>query len=120
MVNSSLYFTDPAIRHLAVEVDVGGAKILVINFYIPQVSSVPGFVPNLGSVFGITRDVLVVRGFNAHAARWHFYTMVTGAAARGNAVCIILDFGKLMCINKVYKMKNTSDYAEFRSPADHH
>ena len=100
VVDSSPYFTDPTIEHLAIEVEVGGAKLLVINIYIPPTSSVPGFTPNLSPLFNIARDVLVMGDFNAHDARWHSYTLDTAAAARGDVICNALDSGELMCINE--------------------
>ena len=54
VVDSSPYFSDSTIEHLAIEVDIDGAKLLVINVYIPPVSSVPGYTPDLGTLFSIS------------------------------------------------------------------
>ena len=54
VVDSSPNFIVPAIKHIAIEVDVGGGRLLVINVYIQAVSSVPSFTANLGLLFGIT------------------------------------------------------------------
>ena len=93
VVDSSPYFTDTAIEHLAIEVDV-------INVYIPVVSSVPGCITNLEPLFGITRDVLVKGDYIAHDAIWHSYTLHSGATARGDAICNALDSEELMRINE--------------------
>ena len=100
VVDSSPLFPDSTIENLAIEVDVDGAKLLAINVYIPPTSSVPGFTPNLNPLFDITRDVLVMRDFNAHDERWQTHTLDTAAAARGDAICSALDFGELMCNNE--------------------
>ena len=63
------FFPDSAIEHLVIELDADDAKLLVLNFYIPPTSSVPGFTPNLNPLFDITRDVLIMGEFNAHDAR---------------------------------------------------
>ena len=95
----SAYFSDPITENLAIEVDLDGAKLLIINVYIPPVSSVAGQTPSLASLFDITRDVLIVGDFNAHDARWHSQTRDSEAARRGDAICNALDAGQLMCIN---------------------
>ena len=65
--DSSSYFNDP-ISDGVIEVDVGGA-ILLITFYIPPASSIPGQTSCFTQLFNITRDVLVVVDFNAQDAR---------------------------------------------------
>ena len=80
---------ESTIEHLAIEVDVDGAKLLAINVYIPPTSSVD-----------IMRDVLGMGNFNPHDARWRSHTLDTAAAAGGNAICCALVFGELMCINE--------------------
>ena len=93
--SSHLFPGDTTTEHLAVEVDMDGAKLLVINVYVPPVSSVPGFNPNMGPLCNITRDVLVMGDFNAHDARWYSYTQDAGAARRGATICDALDTGHL-------------------------
>ena len=97
--SSHLFPGDTFTEHLAVEVELDGAKLMVVNVYVPPVSSTAGFIPNLTHLFSITRDVLVMGDFNAHDARWYSQTQDAGAARRGASICDALDAGELMCIN---------------------
>ena len=98
--SSNLFPGDVVAEHLAVEVIADGAKILVVNVYIPPVSSCPNdYTPNLSNLFSFTDDILVVGDFNAHDLRWHSATQDYGAAERGAAICNALDASDLTCIN---------------------
>ena len=98
-VASAPYFNDPITEHQAIEVSVDGAKLLIINVYIPPASSAQGQLPNFDLLFNITRDVLIMGDFNAHDARWYSQTQDVAAARRGEAIGNALDAGQLMCIN---------------------
>ena len=100
-VNTNHLFPgDSTAEHLAIEVDIDGAKLLVVNVYIPPISSCPtGYTPNFTHLFSSTDDTLVVGDFNAHDARWHSATQDHGAAERGVAICDALDASNLTCIN---------------------
>ena len=59
-VNTNHLFPgDSTAEHLAIEVDIDGAKLLVVNVYIPPISSCPtGYTPNLTHLFSSTDDTL--------------------------------------------------------------
>ena len=97
--SSAAYFNDQITEHLAVEVNIGEAKLLVINVYIPPASSAHGQLPSLDPLFDITRDVVVMGDFNAHDARWYSHTQDAAAARRGEYIGNALDAGQLLCIN---------------------
>ena len=102
ILDSSHFFPDSTIEHLAIEVDVDGVKLLILNLCILPTSSVSGLTPNINPLLDITRDVLVMRDFNAHDVRWHSHTLDTAPAARGVDICTELDSGELMFINENY------------------
>ena len=86
VVNWSSLFHDHITERLALKVIVDGAKLLVINVYIPLTSSVPGFTPNFNPLFDITRNVLNMGDNNAGDGRWYSHTLDTASAARGDAI----------------------------------
>ena len=64
----------------AIIVEMGGAKLLVCNIYIPPVSSCPqDYRPDFYPVFGYTGDILIMGDFNAHDETWFSSTLDEGA-----------------------------------------
>ena len=93
---SNFFPGDTVAECLAVELEMGGAKLLVANVYIPPVSSCPSdYSPNFTHLFNWSDDILVMGDFNAHDPRWYSTTLDQGAAARGAAICDALDTGTL-------------------------
>ena len=91
---------DNTIEYQAVTVDVGGAKLLVCNVYVPPVTSCPQrYVPNFATLFGHTGDILIMGDFNAHDDSWYSSTQDEGAANRGANIVDALDVSQLMTIN---------------------
>jgi hypothetical protein len=69
---SALTTADPALKILAVQIDIGASKLVICNVYLPPISScLPGHYPDFKAILDLfDHDPLILGDFNAHHASW--------------------------------------------------
>ena len=80
---------------LAIEVDLGGTALTLVDVYIPPVSSCPrNYAPDLDALLEKRGDQMVFGDFNAHHLSWF-----SRAAARGEALDEVVNSSQLAVAN---------------------
>ena len=85
----------------SINVEMGGAHLIVTNIYIPPCHSCPpAYLPDFRTLFSPTADILIMGDFNAHDELWYSSTTDAAAAIRGAKAVEALESSTLTVLNE--------------------